>query len=399
MATLKVILDERRKKGDNTYPIVIRLTHNQKSVSIPVEKSIKKELWDESRREIKKNHPLANEINLNISKKQILLEEKILRLGEIESFDVNQIKELITEEKKTFKSFIQFTENEIEALVQAGRIGSSIAYQCTLNSIKKHINNRDLSFKQITFQFLQDYQQAQLVKGLRQNAIAVYLRTLRALYNKAIKLKLADRTAYPFADFKIKTQKTANRAITKEDMTGMQNISLAKDSKINFYRDVFILIFNLIGISFSDLIALKRENINNGRVNYRRKKTGKLYSIKITTRAKAIFEKYRREDASYLLPILPERELPPVEEKLFIQQQLKNCNAYLKKIGKLCEINVVLTTYYARYSWANIAKSKGYSKDIIAEALGHEYGNKVTGIYLDNYPSELIDEVNEKVTK
>jgi len=32
-----------------------------------------------------------------------------------------------------------------------------------------------------------------------------------------------------------------------------------------------------------------------------------------------------------------------------------------------------------RYTYANIAKQLGYSKDLIAEALGHEYGNKVTG--------------------
>ena len=56
-----------------------------------------------------------------------------------------------------------------------------------------------------------------------------------------------------------------------------------------------------------------------------------------------------------------------------------------------------LTTYYARYSWANIARKLGYSKDLIAEALGHEYGNRVTGIYLDNYDLEVIDEMNEKV--
>jgi integrase/recombinase XerD len=40
----------------------------------------------------------------------------------------------------------------------------------------------------------------------------------------------------------------------------------------------------------------------------------------------------------------------------------------------------------------------GYSKDLIAEALGHEFGNKVTGIYLDNFDQEVIDDMNEKVS-
>ena len=48
---------------------------------------------------------------------------------------------------------------------------------------------------------------------------------------------------------------------------------------------------------------------------------------------------------------------------------------------------------------ANVARSLGYPKDQIAEALGHEYGNKVTGIYLDNYGSEVIDGMNAKVNE
>jgi integrase len=50
-----------------------------------------------------------------------------------------------------------------------------------------------------------------------------------------------------------------------------------------------------------------------------------------------------------------------------------------------------LSTYASRHSWATIAKNMGYSKDLIAEALGHEYGNKVPGMYLDQYSNDVID--------
>lgn len=56
-------------------------------------------------------------------------------------------------------------------------------------------------------------------------------------------------------------------------------------------------------------------------------------------------------------------------------------------------------TLAAGDSWATIAKSLGYSKDLIAEALGHEYGSKVTGVYLDHYSDAVIDEANEQITK
>ena len=82
-----------------------------------------------------------------------------------------------------------------------------------------------------------------------------------------------------------------------------------------------------------------------------------------------------------------------VREK--VQLGLKSTNRYLKQLGKELELGQSLTTYVARYSWANIAKSRGYSKDLIAEALGHSYGNAVTGIYLEGYGNEVIDLANE----
>ena len=54
-----------------------------------------------------------------------------------------------------------------------------------------------------------------------------------------------------------------------------------------------------------------------------------------------------------------------------------------------------LTTYVFRYSYANVAKQLGYSKDLIAEALGHEYGNSVTGIYLEQFDLKVVDNMNQ----
>jgi integrase len=58
-----------------------------------------------------------------------------------------------------------------------------------------------------------------------------------------------------------------------------------------------------------------------------------------------------------------------------------------------------LSTYVFRYTYANVAKRLGYSKDLIAEALGHEYGNKVTGIYLEQFDQEVIDQMNQRIAQ
>ena len=49
------------------------------------------------------------------------------------------------------------------------------------------------------------------------------------------------------------------------------------------------------------------------------------------------------------------------------------------------------------YTYANVAKQLGYSKDLIAEALGHEYGNSVTGIYLEQFDNDIVDKMNQNL--
>ena len=81
----------------------------------------------------------------------------------------------------------------------------------------------------------------------------------------------------------------------------------------------------------------------------------------------------------------------------YFRQQIKNINNTLKRIGKEAGFDEALSTYVFRYSYANIAKQLGFSKDLIAEALGHEYGNRVTGIYLEQFDLSYIDEMNSVI--
>ena len=57
-----------------------------------------------------------------------------------------------------------------------------------------------------------------LEKGLQVNGISFHMRTLRALYNKAVKEGVASKDNYPFEKYKIKREKTVHRALTKEEV-------------------------------------------------------------------------------------------------------------------------------------------------------------------------------------
>jgi integrase/recombinase XerD len=235
---------------------------------------------------------------------------------------------------------------------------------------------------------------------MKVNGVANYLRTIRAVFNKAIKEGIISADCYPFGKYQIKHEKTINRTLTQAEMRGIINLDLAPGTTIRHRRNLFLLSYCLMGINFSDLLTLTKDSIVDGRIVFRRRKTHKVYSIWLHPKAEEILNHYRTTSTvngkAFLLPFVTNKGDLSVLKKEILQV-VKNTNDYLGKIAKLCEIDKPITTYYARYTWANVARGLGYSKDVIAEGLGHEYGNKVTGIYLDHYSNEVIDEMNKKV--
>ena len=152
----------------------------------------------------------------------------------------------------------------------------------------------------------------------------------------------------------------------------------------------------LRGINIKDLLLLSLGNIRGGRIIYKRSKTSKLYSIALTPDVQDVINQL--QSGNTLIGVLSDAELknrPQLVE--VIVQKRKVINAHLRKLGILINSKEALSTYVFRYSYANISRQLGYSKDLIAEALGHSYGNSVTGIYLEQFDNAVIDEMNRRV--
>ncbi len=396
MATLKLTIDRRYAYKDGRYPILIRLTSNSQSTFINTAVRLQEKEWDNKKNKVNKVHPEYKSLNLHLKDKLFELEKKLLVLNS-QGLNTRELKEVLLNDNKPQNiSFLEFATKEIQLLKDQERFGNAKCYATSVKRLLKFTGEK-IMLDKITYSLIVEFD-AQLIKeGVGKNTVAIYMREIRAIMNKAINKGLLDRNKYPFYGFKIRTEKTVNRAIIISDMQKIKQESLSEGSPMWQSRNIFFLIFNLIGISFIDLAFLTNDNIQNGRIVYRRRKTGKMYSIKITSEAQRFFDLYKSADSKFLMPIFQLDKVQKKDEIKTIQQRLQVCNKHLKKLGVLCNMPLVLTSYVARYSWANIAKSLGYSKDLIAESLGHEYGNRVTGIYLDNYGNEIIDAVNESV--
>ena len=414
MATTKIILDKRRVNENDTYPLYLRVYHLDKTINISLNFKVKEKQWDGNTNRVYKSHPNSTRINNSIQNKLKLVSDIFIEKdSQLHVMDLTELRKLILEKiyddpakrKTTVKNgvfLLHSIQQYINELEQANRHGYAYSLNCVYSSFKKFINNEDITLKSVDFKFLKRYETDCLNKGIKINTIGIYLRSLRAVINRAIdegNFSLAD---YPFRKYKIKKEATQKRYIPKEKLHEIFSLELPKESQLWHSRNYFTFMFHMRGMNFIDLAYLKTENIINGeRVYYKRAKTGKPYNIKITEEAKKILNFYMNE-----FPFKPKYHLfPIIQDKIAhdsllkrnrSRNALKYFNCDMKKIATLCGITTNVTSYVTRHSWASIAKFSGVNPSKIKDALGHA-DLKTTETYLAEFSDAEIDEVNELV--
>jgi integrase len=394
MATLKLALDTRRAKKDGTFPLVFKLSVNRSSTQIQTGISIPESQYDFE------NNLVLNSSSLNgqLLKLDVIyrarLNQYILnnqgheKLDAAKNFVLNKIPDEVT--------INEFWIKTIEEMKSAGRYGGVKPYEQSLKAISKEIN-LDVPFKNLSYKDVLTLENKLMNRGMSINGMAVYFRAFRAICNKAINLDIVGYEWYPFRKFKIKKQKTSPRVMSLTELKAYFDLNIPKDHPRFVGWNVGKLIFMLRGINLRDLLMLTPQNIKGGRIIYKRSKTKKLYSIKITPEIQSALDDFTRRET--LLGLMSADQLLSSKCIEHFQQKLKIVNKHLKNLGAELGTEEKISTYVFRYSYANIAKQLGYSKDLIAEALGHEYGNSVTGIYLEQFDLELIDNMNDVIIK
>ncbi len=396
MATLNLILDKRRENKDNTYPLVFRIYTSGKTRDLPTGIKMLENKFNSKSGEIIDDYIINNKL-------------QTLKVEYLQKLNLYALKNRGVENAQEIKTFLEgklsheytiysFWEEQISELNTTGKTGNARSYKIALSSISKNINLHK-TFDKLTYRNLIELEASLYVKGMTTNGISVYMRTLKAIYNKAINLEIVGYEHYPFRKFKIKKASTTPRVINLAELKAYFNLQLDKNSM--YYKSWLIgkLIFMLRGINSRDLLMLNQKNIKNGRIIYRRAKTKKIYSISILPQMMDVFKEFTPNEVSILSTVNESDIKDPIAFVEIIAQKRKVINAHLKKIGKMIGSNEPITTYVFRYSFSNIAKQMGYSKDMISEALGHNYGNSTTSHYLEQFHQDELDELTMKVIK
>jgi len=189
------------------------------------------------------------------------------------------------------------------------------------------------------------------------------------------------------------TEKTLKRAVSISDIRRIKGLDLSHRPGLEFARDVFLFLFLCRGMSFIDAAFLKKSDVQNGVLTYRRHKTGQQLHVKVIRQIEELLARYSTDGQPYLLPIIT---VPGKDERKQYESALHRVNKSLKIIAEMAKLPVTLTTYVTRHTWATVAKSKNIPVNVISDALGHD-SVSTTQIYLASIDSSVIDNANELV--
>lgn len=424
MATFKICVFEHQKRSkDSKFPVSIRVCWKRKYAYI------KTEYYVSEKQINKKTFSLKDTYIINDLNKRILTYEdlKVKKLGNrINLYSVKELADWFKNESKPGSdssiNFIEFSRNHVEKLRKQGRGSTAGAMNRTINSIVDFCNGREkIAITEITAKFLrkfEDYLRSERTmkrrnqfkklvkikrKGLSDISVIDYMTDIRTLFNAAMnEYNDEDKDEIRIMHYPFRKYKLSNKPENKKKNVSVDQIRMIRDvdpeilllDRAIFSRDIFMLSFYLVGMNLADLYEI--DTYKEGRLSYERMKT-----------------KGRRSDRAFIsIKVEPEVEdliakyLDPSKERVFDFYKRysnshvfsSNVNKGLKVVAKASKIDEPLSSYYARHSWATIARNEcSVSKDDIDLALNHvDQKLKVADMYIKKDWS-MIDTANRAV--
>ena len=355
--------------------------------------------WDNSRSMVtakaeRKRAPLIQTIRECIRKDV----ERLTKIGSRLDASVltYTVDDLIEEFRRYVREYTLFNymENVIAGLRHSKKNRTSETYRSALNSFRKFRQGKDILLDSLTPGIIESYEAWHKSRGVVPNTISFYMRILRAVYNRAVEDSIIE-DCNPFRRVYTGIDKTVKRALPLSVVKKIKSLDLSLKPTLNYARDMFLMSFYLRGMSFVDMAFLKKSDLKNGYIIYRRRKTGQQLIIKWTVEMQTILNRYPDNPCGYLLPVIRKSR---VNERSCYRNAAYNINHSLKIIAGMVGVAMPLTLYVARHSWASAAKAKGIPLPVISEGMGHD-SETTTRIYLASLDTSVVDKANTIILK
>lgn len=390
--------DKRRKKENDTYPLKLRITYKGLRKYYATGHNANINDWKlissgKAKGELRKMGLELFEILGNAQKCCDAIATFSFSKFEIAFFPKAAS---LTDVKSAFEEYIsQLYDNE--------QVGTATSYESACRSLHKF--KQHLKFDHITPEFLRSYEQWFVGNGKSITTVGIYLRSLRAIFNKLIEDGLLESKDYPFGKrrYVIPTGKNIKKALTMHEIASIYNYAAVPGSMDELSRDYWILIYLCNGINIKDLCLLKYENISGDFIVFNRSKTIRTRRSNPITIRIALKEDTRRiilkwgqpkkSPQTFIFPHLKDG-MSAIEILNTVKLVTHLINDHMKQIARNLDIAKPITTYYARHSFATILKNSGVSTEFISEALGHS-ALSTTKNYLAAFEEESIKQTTD----
>lgn len=397
-ATANIYLDGRLKmNGECT--VKIKITHNRKRKYYTTDISVLPDEYEKlmyAKRRTRSQNEIYNKLLYYKSKANDVIDK-------LDVFTFSKFEEAYLEKRDVNKNVVHAFYKYIKRLKEKGKIGTAITYECSRNSLDSYRKN--LEFADITPSFLEDYETWMTTNGKSITTVSMYLRCLRATFNR----QSIDKSIYPFGagsnKYSIPSAKNIKKALTIAEIKKIFNYKTESGSTTEMAKDYWIFMYLSNGMNVKDLCFLKWENIENDFIIYQRSKTSsskkdrQFIEVSLKPETLKIINKWGvrsfSEDA-FIFPHL-KPNLTPERQRRIYNDLTKLINKYIKRIAKDVGINKNVTTYYARHSFATVLKRSGANTEMISELLGHS-SVEVTKNYLDSFEKEQIKKQTDVLT-
>ncbi len=384
--------------------LVLHVIHRRMGSTATSSYKLRIDEWDEAKQLL-----IVNETTSSYRKKelesigrQITREKKVVlqivehlkSRGEYSSSDVISL----YRNRDKYSGIKRFMEKKIGELHEKGRFGTEHSYRNSLSSLMRFTGGKDIRLDKLDTLTLRKFETYLKSRGNAMNTISCYMRSLRAVYNYAVSERIIRRKPEnPFSEVFTGNMVTEKRAISREEIRKINQTHIPSgNSQLEFSKSLFLFSFFTRGMSYKDIISLKKEDVTNHTIRYHRQKTGQPIEIQILPCIQSIIDTYKDQthDSDYVFPVLSGDD--PYQHWKQYQSGLSEYNRNLKHLAMLTGLSRVLSSYVARHSWATIARQMGIPLSVISRGMGHE-SEKTTRIYIGRLDNSDVDEANKKV--
>lgn len=291
--------------------------------------------------------------------------------------------------------FFAYANEEIAHTRQMHRHSTAGNYATALRSFRSFRYGKDISLSDIDSREIDAYGEWLQKKGICKDTLSCYMRSLRAIYNKAVSCGLTEQRN-PFYNVFTGITHTQKRSMEKTDICKLREVEVKPNSFMQLVRDVFLFCFYACGMPFVDAAFLKKSQIADGMITYQRRKTNQAIQIKLEPCMMEIIDRYQTNEGDYVFPFLTSKDEDVAYQEY--QSKFSYYNKTLKVLGQKANISRPLSSYVARHTWATLAFRSSVDMSVISQALGHT-NTKTTKIYVNDVGNEKQNVANKKMLK